>query len=330
MDKLSCWDRYEQIKSKLTTDESTILLAQLSIISGGKLSESSLWDMIRIQALGGHDISNFEDIWLTYKLRDGQSHLARRMFDEAVGSGLDYSFQTPVRKIKTSFHPRDPVEVEVQNGDIFLAHRVICTIPLNVLKDIQFNPPLTAKRQEAIDQGHICFMTKIHAEAKGTGLASWQGTAYPNNLTFGFGDGITPRGNTHITSFGGGDFSHYDPEHDMDKIHEALQKLHPMDIQRLVSSITYVNDFVADERLQVFHNWNTDRFSQGGPCWWAPGYMTKYQEELQSRHGNIFFASADWADGWRAFIDGALEQGWKKAQEVAEELRILNTPISKI
>lgn len=49
--------------------------------------------------------------------------------------------------------------------------------------------------------------------------------------------------------------------------------------------------------------------------------MTKYQDELQKRHGNVFFASADWAHGWRAFIDGALEQGFLNALQVLRELR---------
>lgn len=49
--------------------------------------------------------------------------------------------------------------------------------------------------------------------------------------------------------------------------------------------------------------------------------MTKYQEELQKRDGNVFFASADWAHGWRAFIDGALEQGFLNALDVLKELR---------
>lgn len=49
--------------------------------------------------------------------------------------------------------------------------------------------------------------------------------------------------------------------------------------------------------------------------------MSKYQDELQSRHGNIFFASADWAHGWRAAIDGAMEQGFLAALEVTRELK---------
>lgn len=49
--------------------------------------------------------------------------------------------------------------------------------------------------------------------------------------------------------------------------------------------------------------------------------MSKYQDELQKPHHNIFFASADWAHGWRAAIDGALEQGSKAALEITRRLR---------
>lgn len=56
--------------------------------------------------------------------------------------------------------------------------------------------------------------------------------------------------------------------------------------------------------------------------------MSKYQDELQSRHGNVFFASADWAHGWRASIDGALEQGVQSAYTAAVELRGLKRQVS--
>lgn len=92
-------------------------------------------------------------------------------------------------------------------------------------------------------------------------------------------------------------------------------------------------DPVADEALraplnQTFHNWASDPYSQGGPAWWRPGYMSKYQDELQSRHGNIFFASADWAHGWRASIDGALEQGVQSAHTATVELRELKKQVA--
>jgi monoamine oxidase len=48
--------------------------------------------------------------------------------------------------------------------------------------------------------------------------------------------------------------------------------------------------------------------------------MSKYQDELQSRHGSVFFASGDWAHGWRASIDGALEQGALNGIQILREL----------
>lgn len=43
--------------------------------------------------------------------------------------------------------------------------------------------------------------------------------------------------------------------------------------------------------------------------------------ELRRTEGNVFFASADSAKGWRGFIDGAIESGAETAHEVIGYLR---------
>jgi monoamine oxidase len=48
--------------------------------------------------------------------------------------------------------------------------------------------------------------------------------------------------------------------------------------------------------------------------------VTKYLDELRARHGNVFFASSDWAVGWRSFIDGAIEEGTRAALDVRRDL----------
>ncbi|CAG8000440.1 unnamed protein product [Penicillium olsonii] len=298
-DKMSCQDRFEEIKHLLTNEESGVLVALLLHISGGSMENTSLWDMIRSHALMSYSTDNFGPIWTTYKLREGQSELARRMFQDSVNHGLHYAFKTPIQSI----HNHEGFsEVKATSGLSFRARRVVCTIPLNVLRTIQFNPPLSAERQEALNIGHVNFMTKIHAEVAGTGLASWNGMRYPNNLMFGYGDGITTNGNAHIVGFGKNEGTNFIPERDPEEAVNAFQKLHPMEVKKM-----------------IFHNWATDPYSRGGPAWWSPEYMSKYQDVLQSRHGNVLFASADWAHGWRAAIDGALEQGALAAREIAAE-----------
>ncbi|ODM19972.1 hypothetical protein SI65_04958 [Aspergillus cristatus] len=277
-DKISCRDRFEEIKHLLSTEEAWILTALLHI-TGGSMVNSSLWDMIRSQALMSYDPPNFAPIWTTFKLRQGQSALAGAMFQDAGDNGLQYVFQTPVKSI---VERSNVVTVTTHAGREFRARRVVSTIPHNVLHTITFDPPLSPTRQEAITMGHINYMTKIHAD----------------------GDGVTPSGRAHIVGFGKDERATFVPERNPEKAVDAFQKLHPMEVNKM-----------------IFHNWNTDPWSLGGPAWWPPEFMTKYQEELQSRHGRVFFASADWAHGWQAAIDGALEQGSQAALQVVKEIR---------
>ncbi|KAJ5097069.1 amine oxidase [Penicillium angulare] len=304
-DKISCRERFEEIKHLLTIEESGLLVALLLHISGGSMENSSLWDMVRSHALMTYNSENFGPIWTTFKLRQGQSELASRIFQDATDHGLHYSFQTPICSINDlSDGQAQIIEVKTNSGSIHRARRVVSTVPLNVLRTVEFNPPLSRKRQEALDIGHVNFMTKIHAEVEGSGLASWNGMNYSNLLMFGYGDGVTENGNAHIVGFGKDERATYVPEHHPEKTIDAFEKLHPMKVKKM-----------------VFHNWITDPWSRGGPAWWTPEYMTKYQDELQSRHGNVLFASADWANGWRAAIDGALEQGFLAAHEVISETK---------
>ena len=53
-----------------------------------------------------------------------------------------------------------------------------------------------------------------------------------------------------------------------------------------------------------------------------PDFSFKYLAALQQRHGNVLFASSVWADGWRGFIDGAIEQGMRYALVVRDELGV--------
>jgi monoamine oxidase len=52
--------------------------------------------------------------------------------------------------------------------------------------------------------------------------------------------------------------------------------------------------------------------------------VTKYLDDLRARHGNVFFASSDWAVGWRSFIDGAIEEGTRAALDVRRDLLKVN------
>ncbi len=53
---------------------------------------------------------------------------------------------------------------------------------------------------------------------------------------------------------------------------------------------------------------------------YPPGLLTDGLEELQRAEGRVHFAGADIADGWRGFIDGAIESGAQTAHVVSQLL----------
>lgn len=238
LDKVSCQERFDQISHLLTAEQQGILISLLLHISGGTMDSSSAWDMVRSHALLMHSSDNFTDVWLRYKLRDGQTELAKRVFHEALETGLDYAFSTPIQSISEEDNGTRQavaaVQVKTAAGETFRARKVICTIPLNVLKDIQFSPPLSPLRQEAIRVGHVNQMTKIHADVKNKELERWNGMRYPGLLMYGYADGVLPNGNVHIVAFGADERHRFVPERDPELALESFQKLHPMEIENMV------------------------------------------------------------------------------------------------
>lgn len=301
IDQLTCRDRIEQIRDQLDADELALIESLVPHCAGGFVEKVGFLEMLRAQALQGFTPETFEEVWTLYKIREGQSTLARRIFDDAVRLGLQYSFSTPV----TSIVDADNVSLTTTAGHVYRAKRVINTIPLGVLPTIHFDPPLSPLRQEAIKIGHLNHLTKIHAEVEGD-LRGLRGCTWPGDFLYVYGDGFCAGGkSTRITSFAGDNRGILNPIKEPERLETALQRFHPMSIKKI-----------------VFHDWLSDPYSMAGPAWYEAGYLTKYLSELQSRHGNVFMANSDWASGWRAFIEGAMEQGALAADMVLDEVGI--------
>jgi monoamine oxidase len=56
------------------------------------------------------------------------------------------------------------------------------------------------------------------------------------------------------------------------------------------------------------------------------GEAEKWLPILREPVGGIHFASADWAHGWRGYVDGAMEQGLHAGMRVVQELKARTRP----
>ncbi|EXJ72486.1 uncharacterized protein A1O5_04991 [Cladophialophora psammophila CBS 110553] len=305
-DKLSCKDRMDQIRPHFSDEEIGMLEAILLQMGGGPLEEMGLLDALRWWSLGNWTGTGLNDIALRTRLKSGQSTLARKIFDHAVSTGnLSYLFSTPVAKIEDhDTHSK----ITTSTGSTYKANRVVCTIPLNVLRDIEFLPRLPPLVQQAIDAGQTNKCNKIHVDIKGPELVSWSSFGSPGKgLICALSDNLTPANDTHLVAFGPSADSPagIKLENNIDGIKEAIEYLLPD--RREITRV-------------VYHDWYHDKFSKGTWCYLPPSWASKYLDVMQKPQGNIVLASADWSDGWRGWIDGGAQQGMQAAKYVIDSL----------
>ncbi|KAL4999427.1 FAD/NAD(P)-binding domain-containing protein [Aspergillus recurvatus] len=270
---MSVAQRIDEIRPKLSDLEVALLVAYIGAISGNDMETTGLFDT----------------------LRAGQSSFATAFFNKALSSGNpSYSFDTHIASIKS--HGGVVVLSTGAGGKRFAGKGVIGTIPLNVLHEVEFDPPLHPGKQAASQKGHIRFGAKFHIEASGKALRSWDGIEAPQSRVLTVrGDGLTPPGNAHLVCFAKG--SDLQPKSDAANFAKAVENNHQMDIKQL-----------------VWHNWVADPLSRGTWCMFSPNYSFKYLATLRESQGSIHSASSDWALGWRGFIDGAIEEGMPRGQ----------------
>ncbi|KAJ9635677.1 hypothetical protein H2204_005637 [Knufia peltigerae] len=298
-DNLTAFDRVEQIREDLTDLEANALKSYLLLLSGGTAENTGFLDLLHWWMLCNNQSGTFGSQADAYKLKHGTTTLVRRFLDDGLRSGnLEVLLSHPISSITDE---KGQVSVS-SNGDTYSAARVISTIPLNVLSTVDFSPPLSPAKKEALAHGHVGLHTKVHFDAMGTDLRTWSGYSYPGHgLLYAYGDETTSRGSTHVVAFGAST-NVLEGENNVEKIQKALHHLRPdVNIERI-----------------LFHDWVKDPYSRGSWCMFSKGFASQYLSTLQEPHGNVWFASADWADGWRGFIDGAIEQGAHVAQEVAD------------
>lgn len=261
-------------------------------------------EALRWYALGGHNMAQVYELAGIYKLgKGGMTSFARALLQDAR---CDILMNTIITEI---LHHESGAIIKAAKGQTLAAKTVICTIPLNCLSDVKFSPALCPLKQEAISHGHINKGAKIHfklAEIEPGWFAACNGDG-DSPFCFSFSDHngnapSRPQG-TYCIAFG---------------YNGHLED--PMDSETIVQEFNRNVRPGTNVEAYLTHDWMNDPLAKGVWSCWGPGAMSKYTQALQKRHGNVFFASADWADGWRGFIDGALESGLKAAIDVVQHL----------
>lgn len=266
-----------------------------SMYGGCAPEKVSVLHYTRMMSEFGESVTSLYD-GLAQKFAHGTVSLADALLQDFGG---ELHLSTPVRSVVQS---EGGVVVETDDH-AFTAKGVICTVPINTLHRIAFEPALPTEVLEASSVGHSCMSIKSWARCRNVpnglfglgwgGAAQWVSNEYP------LGDGTTL-----VCSFG------YDPE--------QFDANDPKSVERALRQ--YVPDI---EVLSVdTHDWAGDEFSDGTWSIWDPNWVVAgHESAFDTPHGQVYFAGSDVAKSWPGWIDGAINSGAETAARVLKSFQ---------
>lgn len=293
LDKLSAGEAIDRLE--LSSDEKD-LVKSFAAINGHSLpANSSYLDQLRWIALAGF---NQDFMWKNlgqYRFASGTLALLERIYEDG---NAELKLGEAVRTVEQM---KGVVKVETAGGNSYFGKTAIVALPLNTLSDINFKPAISDIKVKASQRGHTGSGTKVYMRIKGK-----------HPVLFGQGTETMP------FCFYWTEYDDHDSQimvgfsaspdfldvNDDEEIQKAIRLFQPQ--AELLESFSY--------------DWNIDPFSKGTWCMYPPGMLTESFKELQRPEQNIYFAGSDIANGWRGFIDGAIESGARAAYLVADRL----------
>ena len=155
-DHLSCQDRLDQLD--LPQEDKDLFIPHTNSFGSSPAADSAWTDALRWYAAGGYSFPTMYDAVGCFKLGGGgTTNMCRHILAEYQGDRL---FNKAVSSVKQTKNLE--VVITCADGSTYRARRAICTIPLNCLSDIKFDPPLSPNKQIAVQEGHINFGEKYH------------------------------------------------------------------------------------------------------------------------------------------------------------------------
>ena len=279
----------------LDDEERDVLIAEIESLAHGRLDDAGAVSVLRWHALSGGSLALTQQTGGRITFRAGTQSLV-----QAIASGAEFEtrLSTPVAAVTQH---GGGIEVRTRAGETLTAKLVIVAVPLNALPGIEFDPPLSEGKQEAIALGQASRGIKIFIHARGEPV--FQNAIKPGHA-FGYLDTeiLYPDGTQLLIGFG--------PDA------ENCDATDLAAVQRQLDEILPGYEALA----ATAHDWLTDEFSRGTWAIHRPGWYTQHHAEMQRPEGAVILAGSDFANGWAGFMDGAIESGLRAGATALRQL----------
>lgn len=233
-----------------------------------------------------------------FKLKNGTSALIDSI---AADVNADIELSTIVRKIE---HEEGNVVVQTECGQQYSGRAVIVTVPLTALNNVEFQPPLSLEKQNAIEEARKAKVSKgVKVWARLKGIVEPFVTFAPGDYPLNSAQvEDTVNGDTIVVAFG-------ISEEDLD----------PCDRSAVEKGLRY---WIPDVKVieSTGHEWVKDEFSQQTWPVLTPNNLARYSENFRDPEQGVYFAGSTFANGWISTLDGAIETGIRASRKISKSL----------
>lgn len=294
LDALSVQDVIDTLD--IDAETKLVLSAEISVQMNAHPKDVSYLSQLRWWSASGWDVALMVDCLARYKVDSGLSSLIDNMVDRA---GLDIRLEMPVTHVEQT---GNGVTVKTRSGESFHARKLVCALPMNCLKDIDFYPSLSSAKLALSKEQHAAKGMKVLFKTKGeeSGHAIVAG---PDDKPLNLLNPIRIDGDERLYVGFGTDGAAFDPNN-LEEVNAILADLHPE--LRATSC--------------AGHDWHNDEYSQGTWHMPRPTQNTRTLTAFNEPDGHVYFAGDYLGRGWMGFVDGAIESGMLTADKVADTL----------
>jgi monoamine oxidase len=286
-DRLTIAERVDQLE--LDDEERAVLEAELESLASAPLEDAGAVSVLRWHALSGYSLALTQYTGGRVTLAHGTGALLAAI---ASAAPVETRLHTTVAAVRAH---GERVEVETRAGDLYDAAVAVVAVPLNVLGAIEFEPPLSEGKQEAIAGGQVSRGLKIFLRTRGGDVLD---NAIRPRHPFGYLDTEMLLGDGEQLQIGFGiDAERCDSE--------RLQR----DLDDILPGYELVD--------ATWHDWLADEYARGTWAIHPPGWYTRHHAEMRRPEGRVLLAGSDIANGWSGFIDGAIESGLEAGARAA-------------
>lgn len=268
------------------------LLRTAAIMFHNDPAQGSYMEALRWFALSFFNMEIYGESLSGFTFKEGTDSLVQPLIKDGKGKII---LNAIVEKIEQN---SDFVSVSTTKKT-FLAKKTIIATPLNTWKNIDFSPALSKEKTELSKEEHTGKGLKIYIKIKGEFPFSRCAATLDQAFISILPHRVASESSTIIV---------------------FTNPMQPYEVLDKATIETHLKRF--DENLEVIdfacHNWNTDAFALGTWCSLRPNQFTKYFPNAQQPEGRIYFVGADIANGWRGFIDGAIESGIRVSKAIIE------------